>query len=437
MRRMTALVLASALLALPAAGAGEPGPGYFATDNVEWLGNIPANADSAGSRIHDGYLYITDDRGLTIYDLSDPALPVPVGFTPAPQSPYYVEEDPDTNGEILLSSGYSDLTAGTALSWLAVIDVRNKRLPVLRGLLRDPQAEQHSWSCVLDCTWAYGNKGRIADLRDPDNPTLSARRWTEATAAFGVSGSHDVTEIAPGLVVTSSNPVLLLDLREDPEHPTVLARGKLPDNRFVHGNLWPSGGDDRFLLVGGETGGNCSSERSGAFMTFDTAGVWADIEDGKLGEFTFVDEHRVFTGLYPDGNSPYDQYCAHWFTEHPDFADGGLVAMGWYEHGVRFLDVAEDGAITEIGYFLPLGGSTSAAYWVTDEILYTSDYQRGIDILRFTGEPATAEVRTGLATSDAEVARVAAARAGAAPRALARALTVTSDPYACPLPRVR
>jgi hypothetical protein len=100
---------------------------------------------------------------------------------------------------------------------------------------------------------------------------------------------------------------------------------------------------------------------------------------------------QLFPSLYPDGDSPYNQYCAHWFTEHPDFADGGLVAVAWYEHGVRFLDVGEDGMIEEVGWFVPLGGSTSAAYWVTDEIVYTTDYQRGFDILRFTDEPAGGE----------------------------------------------
>lgn len=117
-----------------------------------------------------------------------------------------------------------------------------------------------------------------------------------------------------------------------------------------------------------------------------------DEETQELLRFDMKDQYRVRTGLPTEGRSPYDQYCAHWFTTRPDFDDGGVVAMGWYEHGTRFLDVAEDtGEITELGYFLPVGGSTSAAYWLNDEIVYSVDYQRGIDILRFTGAPATSE----------------------------------------------
>jgi hypothetical protein len=48
--------------------------------------------------------------------------------------------------------------------------------------------------------------------------------------------------------------------------------------------------------------------------------------------------------------------------------------------------VSPTGKINEIGWFMPWGGSTGAAYWVTNEIVYAVDYSRGIDIIRFTGK---------------------------------------------------
>jgi LVIVD repeat len=358
-----------------------PGPGYFATDNVEWLANIPLNTDSAGARILDGYLYVTEDRGLTIYDISDPELPVPVGFTPVPQMPYYTEEDVDTNGDILLIGSYGDVTDGTPVNFVSVVDVSNKSLPSVIGRVNG--ADNHTISCILDCTWAYGSSGAIVDLRDPANPVLLENEWTDGLPA---GSSHDVTEVAPGLVMTSSRPVMYLDARSDPAHPEVIATGTPGDNRFVHGNLWPHEGTDKFVLVGGETGGDCNTEDAGAFMVFKPE---RDLETNEVTSFTMTDEYRLDLGLPTEGRSVYDQYCAHWFSTHPTYQDGGLVAMGWYEHGTRFLDVSDEGTITEVGYFLPVGGSTSAAYWVNDEILYSVDYQRGIDILRYTGAPAT------------------------------------------------
>jgi hypothetical protein len=63
-----------------------------------------------------------------------------------------------------------------------------------------------------------------------------------------------------------------------------------------------------------------------------------------------------------------------------------LVALGSYEHGTRFVDIAGNGKIKEVGWFVPNAGSTSAAYWINARIVYAVDYSRGIDVLRYTGK---------------------------------------------------
>lgn len=365
MRRALALALLAALL--PAApSSGGPGPGYFASDNVTYVGTFPLNTDSAGAKILDGYMYLTTARGLMIYSLEDPESPELLSFLPLPQQPQFSEEDPDGNGKILLVGGLD------AAAPLYVIDVEDKSNPSI--LAEVDGANEHTITCVLGCTWAYGSGGVIVDLRDPAAPKI-AGNWAEGTPSPG--GGHDVTEVAPGLVVTSTNPVMLLDARKDPAKPSVIALGKHADQRFIHSNLWPRRGRDRFLLVGGETGGPfCGEQDAGAFMTWDTKG-WR-----RTRTFTMVDEYRVTDGLPTDGNAVVHTFCTHWFDTRPGYRNGGVVAMAWYEHGTRLLEVSRKGQISEAGYFLPAGGSTSAAYWITDEILYSVDYQRGLDILR-------------------------------------------------------
>ena len=424
MRRLLLALSAVALIAgmAPAAAEPEPGPGYIATDNVEWVANLPLNTDSAGAKVLGKSLFVTDDRGLTIWDISKPASPSLVSFTAAPQGAYYVEEDVDTNGKILLIGSYSDLTQRLPgpLDRLFVLDVSNRAAPKIIGELQG--ANSHTVSCVLDCTYAYNSDGRIIDLRNPAQPKLTGTRWD---TGMTVRSRHDVTEVAPGIVLTSTNPMLYLDARQDPANPKLLGTASPGDNRLMHGNLWPRGGTDKFMLAGGETGGDCASETDGAFMTYTHS---TDPVTGKT-SFDKADEFRLFTGLPTDGNSPYDQFCAHWFTEHPTFNDGGLVAMGWYEHGTRFLDVdRETGEITEKGWFYPVGGSTSAAYWINDEYLYVIDYQRGIDILRWTGKPATKTVKVGDQTPPARP------KLPARPRPL-KALASDAN-YICPLPGV-
>ena len=363
---LAAVGLAASLGAPATAAPANPGPGYFATDNVEWVTTLPIETDTSGARLVDGYFYITTSRWLEIYDVKDPVNPQRVGTLPLPQEPQFAEEDVDTNGKILLIGTLGDLY---------VINVEDKSNPTVMATLTG--ADEHTISCVLECTYGYGSAGEIVDLRNPAKPKLVGD-WTKGTAAKG--GGHDVTEIAPGRVVTSSSPILFLDARKDAAHPKLLAQGPPPDQRYIHGNVWPNQGRDRFLLVGGETSGNCGDEGAGKFMTWDTKG-WQ-----KTHTFHMTDELGMENGLYTDGKAPADQWCAHWFETHPSYDNGGLVAMDWYDHGTRFLNISKTGKISEVGYFIGLGTQASAPYWVTDRILYSVDYNRGLDILRYTGK---------------------------------------------------
>ncbi len=368
-RTLLAAAVALTLVAGPAAQAGSAGPGpHFASENVEWITNIPLAIDSAGANFVGDFMYITTSRDLTIYDISKPESPVRLGFLPLPQQPYFAEEDVDTNGKILLVGTYPDT--------LYVVDVEDKSNPVSIGQVDN--ADQHTWTCVLDCKWAYGSEGLIADLRDPTAPKIVGN-WGEGMPA---TGGHDVTEVAPGLIVTSSTPIMYLDARKNPAKPKLLGLGAPADGQYVHGNLWPRGAKDKFLLVGGESSGPSCDESGGSaqFMTYDATKV------RKTGTFSLLDQFSVKNGNPTEGDAPANLYCGHWFDTHPSYKNGGLVAMAWYEHGTRFLQIDSKGQIKEVDWFLPIGGSTSATYWINDEILYSVDYNRGIDILRYTGK---------------------------------------------------
>jgi hypothetical protein len=373
-RILTAVVMCLVLGASVASASplvdGGPGPGYFATDNVEWVTYVPFNNDSAGGKLVGHYFYVTSSRALLVYDVSDPTAPTLVGNLPLVQTPYFAEEDPDGNGEILLVGGLDGV--------LNVISVEDKTNPQIIGTL--PGGDAHTTSCVLDCTWAYNDDGRIIDLRDPTKPEVVGD-WKKGTS---VGASHDVTEVAPGIVMTSSTPMLLLDARKNPSKPKVIASVGGTDPRYIHANVWPQSMKDKFLLVQAETTSGvstCDGDDDGSFMTFD-ATKWK-----KTHTFSMIDELRYATGLPTEGRMPYGTYCAHWFDVHPTFKNGGLLAMAFYENGTHFIDVSDKGKISEVGYFVPLAGSVSADYWITDEIVYAVDYNRGIDILRYTGKP--------------------------------------------------
>ncbi len=393
---------------------GTVGPGWFGTSNTNLEANIPVNSGTAGARVNGDQLLVTDSNGLTVYDVSDPSLPVPQGFVPIPQQYYFTEEDVPSNGEIALVGQFGDLTPSIRLN---VVDVSLEDnlggQPTVIGTL--PGMDEHTFECARDCTYAYGSAGSVIDLTDPRNPK-DIGEWDDAVRAQGhafKAGTHDVTEVVPGILLTSSNPMFLLDVRTTPATPQVIGVGTFTDNRFIHANLWPYHGDlpvdpedpaaegwepdwdafDDFVLVGGETGslGPACDKNDGAFMTMDWTIAPDTAPDAGMVRMTFDpaaghgDEYRPEPGTFVDGGSAYSQFCTHWFTTQPgNYRDGGLLAIGWYEYGVRFLDVAPGtGAITETGWLIPAGGSTSAAYWMDDDTILTADYQRGVDILTY------------------------------------------------------
>ncbi|MDQ4026156.1 MAG: hypothetical protein M3217_11820 [Actinomycetota bacterium] len=361
---LAAALIVSGVAAAPSTGAPATG---FASSNVEHVTTVPIEAGApTGARLVGDYLYVAGAKSFSIYDASDPLAPAlesitPVGFQ-------FANEDVDTNGEVLIMS------ADTEIEKLFVWDVTDKKKPV--KLAEVEGMRDHNFACVLDCTWAYGSRGTIVDLRDPAAPRVAGSWGGGVTPGDG----YDTTEVAPGIVLASTRILRVLDARGDPANPKVLASATTSTNRLLHSSRWPRGGKDRFALVQEETFAEVRcDETSGAFMTWDTT-RWR-----KTKTFRLVDQYRASSGTYTDGSPPANVLgcTAMWFQEHPDFADGGLVATAWFEHGTRFLEVAPTGRISEVGHFLPWGGSTIASYWITGEIVYSIDVVRGIDILRF------------------------------------------------------
>ncbi len=367
MRRLMVLTaFLAAVIGVPASQAAVPLTGV-SSGNVTWVTTVPLEAGVAtGARLIGRHLYVGGTRSFSIYDVSNPLQPAllsvtPIGFV-------FPSEDVDSNGDILLMNDEQG-----ALGTLRVWDVRDKTAPVLLATM--PEMRDHTYTCVLRCTWAYGSRGTIVDLRNPASPRV-AGRW----ASLPVTDGFDITEVSPGVLLTASRTMRVLDARRNPARPVVLARGTTDDDRLIHSVRWPRGGRDRFALVQGETpfSGTCNAS-SGAFMTWDTRG-WQ-----RTGRLRLVDAFRVTNGDPAAGNPPAGVWgcTAMWFQQHPAFRDGGLVAAGFFEHGVRFLRVGRSGEISEVGHFMPVGGSTIASYWITQDVVYSLDVQRGIDVLRY------------------------------------------------------
>ena len=384
---MAALTLLTSLIGIGGQAPAGPSAGGISSDNVEFIRHIPFGTSGVGGRLIKGYFYATDQNKLMIYDTKNPEDPQLQGVLPMVDQPIFSREDVDTNGKILIlpnQNGGGPNTCDTetrqcVVNKLYVIDVEDKTNP--KVLATVPGAAQHTNSCILKCTYAYGSEGNIVDLRNPRKPKLLKEKWGDPDKP--ARNGHDVTEIAPGLVLTSTQPIMLLDARKDPVHPKVLAVGASKDGRFIHTGIWPRGGKDKFLLMAGETNFTVQcGDKNGAFMTWD-ASKWK-----KKHTFSMIDEYRMGNGTYIDGKPAHNAVgcSSHWHEANPKFHNGGLVAAAFFEHGTRFIKVSSKGKISETGYFMPHVGSTGAVYWVNDRVLYAMDYTRGIDVIKFTGK---------------------------------------------------
>jgi hypothetical protein len=372
--------------ALVPAQAG-PTAGGITSDGVEYVKFVPFDqSTSTGATIAGKYMYLTSWKNLSIYDISDPENPALTGYAPwgtgSPgDSPFEFEnEQVATNGKILLMS------ESLPNSILHIWDVEDKTNPVAIAQLEG--AGDHTASCILDCRWSIGSDGSLVDLKDPAKPVLMKQNWHELVGIK--QGAHDVWEYKPGFILVSTleEPFMAVDMR-NPLKPKVLGLGVNPRPRsqggfLFHSGLWPNAGKDKFVLMQGEDNANprCDKTANGPFMTFDATTV------NKDHTFRLIDRYALDNGTFTDGKPPANGLgcSAHWFTTQPGYRNGGIVAIAWYEHGTRFLNVNDDGKIEEKGWFLPYGGSTSAAYFVNKEVVYAVDYTRGIDILKWTGK---------------------------------------------------
>ena len=379
MKRRLALLAGLAALvggvlpgALNTASAG-PSPGGFTSDNVDYVKFVPFEVGTAtGARKVDDLMFVTSWKSYSIYSLKDPLNPQIIG-TPHPIGFAFENEDVsvDSKHKFLI---FSETTPENILH---VFDLQSLENP--REIAAVSGAANHTMSCLFDCRYLWGSTGTVIDMKRPDQPKVLGK-WNEGLP--GKSG-HDVTEIAPGIVLTSTTPNMLLDARKSVLKPKLLAVGDHADY-FIHSVLWPRHGKDKFALVGGETNFNprCNTTvKSAQWHVYDTTG-WQ--KSKKLKE---VDAFTYENGVYADGAPAVNGMgcSSHWFNEHPTFHNGGLVAVGSYEHGTQFLTVSNKGKISQRGFFVPLAGATSASYWMTDKLVYNIDYTRGIDILQYNG----------------------------------------------------
>ena len=368
MRLALALVVA---LALPGTAlAAETSPGVSLAGSIAEPGVV--SAKPVGN-----HLYVSALTGVSIYDISNPRAPVRVGRLELPNAQ---NEDVDVGSGIMLVS--DDPYGGRGV--LHVIDVRDPANPTLLSSFRTwtpgifafgsalPRRRGigHTASCIQGCryAWLAGSPAGIdiIDLRDPAHPRL-ARRF-RAREAAGSMGTHDVQIDGSGLAwVAGGNGTAAYDV-SNPVRPRLVKRtnrrgSRPPLNDLIHHNSLRLR-RDVVAITEEAFGSGCSG--AGTLQTWRITG---------RRRMTPLDTF----GVERDRSS--SLLCsAHYFD-----ARDGLIAQGFYEQGVRFVDARRPGRLRQVGYYVSRPGLFWGALYAptdaTGSTVYALDHSRGIDIL--------------------------------------------------------
>lgn len=391
-----------------AGGEGEPSADAsaagFTGGPVEYVGTLPIDAGAAlGSTVHDDLYIVTTPRSLSIYDTSTLTAGMPTPLSVTPLAGVAFNEEPRTDGTRLLM--YDD-----SKTELHLYDISDPAEPVEVNVY-DTGTRQHTWACVSeDCSIVYASEGMMLDITDMTEPVVLGD-WNDVEGVeVEANQYHAIDEVAPGIVFVGSEPLYLLDAREDPANPTLLASGRMDETGMPQFGIpvapptalasrveWPARTTplpedevdptallpqhDRWGIVSVETPfAAACGEDSGPLLTYDMSRVEED------GTFTIADEYRLTeSGTYADGLAPaHTVGCFPFaFEQHPDYSDNRLVTVAWTEHGTRFVTIDEDtGHIDEVGWFVPLAGGANDPEWITDELVAIADVARGVDIIR-------------------------------------------------------
>jgi len=371
-------------------------PTGISSNNVTHVVTIPGSYAGLVFSADGSHAYATGwATGLTVFDLSEPMLPVPVGELPLP---HFENEDVEVCGDTLLIA--NDRVEGDTGGMLHVIDVADPSLPRLLATLPLPgegRGAGHIANFVnRGCTQVWvdgGDDVEVIDLSDRANPksmgTFRSRAAVgpndDEPAAFLVTHDSELDE--KGIVwQTGGGGIAAYRVARDPLKPLLVASSGTegvnidfdgatsPYNDFIMHNSKRFGST---LLVTEEDYIDTSEERPGGCAGQGKFETWQIT--GGAGKMKPLD--TWMTELNADDTAPAAvtvNCSSHWF----DVRDG-IAAVAWYEQGVRFLDVRDPKNIRQVGFHIPQGGVPWAAYWAPghEDVVYTADPARGIDVL--------------------------------------------------------
>jgi len=435
------LLVGALLLALPSVALGhdprDDRPSRWIGDaanlplvtspNVRHVTTFPETQGISGEFARTGpYFYVSSLDSISVFDVSDPLRPRLTGTL----ANLVFENEAMSYGERRTADGTlerfvlvgndlynlsADGTGGVQRGRIGggeviVVDVTDPADPHVRS--RTPATTStHTLQCVtVACEYAYsaGDGGRfsIIDLRDLDRPVEAGTAPSAASSPNGIfttgAGHYWDFDAAGVGWHTGSGGAAAFDV-SDPAAPvarnTTDEHGtQTPWNDFIHhnsqrpnanrfrANARPSVGRGNVLLVTEEDyfndGDELLCDRAGTFQTWHVPTLEGT---GTIAPLDIINPVKFGDGL----STPIGGFCsAHWF----DYHQSGIIAQGYYQQGLRLIDVRDARDLRQYGYVTGGASEVWDAYWVPQrdrggvaqrtktDVVYTTDLVRGLDV---------------------------------------------------------
>lgn len=428
-----AVVVMSLALAAPSAAAQSNGDDELGVDEVShsknfWqVANVPKQPPldenfSSDIAFKGNYAFQGNYDGFTIYNIKHPKKPEVVTqvHCPGGQGDVSVSERRDL---LFMSVDYArtdescNSESGSPVnedSWqgMRIFDISDIRDPSYVGAVRT-KCGSHTHTLVPgdDSAYLYVSSYGPSEvlpncqpphdqisivevpLDDPADASVAAEPdLFPGGGNVGTSGCHDITaypnkDIAAGACMGDG---LLMDI-SDPTDPQVIDRVEDSNFAFWHSAMFDNDAEKVVFTdeLGGGGGATCNADVG---PTRGGNGIYDIVGEGDDREMEFRSYFKI-----PRHQQDTENCVAHNGSLIP-VKGRDVMVQAWYQGGVSVWEFTDSSNPQEIAYwergplskeFLTLGGSWSAYYY--NGFVYSSDIQKGLDVLKITGHEGVSD----------------------------------------------
>jgi hypothetical protein len=408
------------------AAAGQSVP-VVTSPNVRLVTTYPGIRGISGAFSHTGsFFYVSGLDSIHVFDVSNPLQPVPKGVLPN----IIFENEAMTYGERKNAAGKlerfllvgNDLyqasvdrqkgptTGNVGGGEVMVVDVTDPANPFVRSRVRSPRSTHTVHCMTLSCEQVYtsgsGGQYAVVDLTSLDTPKAVGSRPSPGAGHFwdiddaGIAWSTGSQAAAHDFKADPLNPPLITttnaqgkrsnDKTGSPWNNFILHNSKRPNAKAFAPEQEPDLGNGNVLLVSEEDYDETDCRTGGSFQTWHINKLDGTPESvtplDLLAPTDFGGPVSAAGGISP----PNGATCsAHWFDVH----QSGVVALGTYATGLRFIDVRQARDIKPYGHLTAGAMEVWDAYFVPERdkdgvqtgrktnVVYTVDAVRGIDVV--------------------------------------------------------